>query len=101
MEALSRLMEKAVEGRCFLGFRVGGSTGSTLMVLNLRFADDTLIFCGVDPEQIWYLKCVIVWFHAVSSLKIYRGNSKLVLVGLVQNFVDLADNWDGKWRCFH
>ena len=36
-------MEKAVEGRCFLGFRVGGSTNSMLMVSNLLFADDKLI----------------------------------------------------------
>lgn len=86
---------------CFLCFRVGGSTDSMLMVSNLLFADNTLIFCGVDLEQIWYLKCVIVWFHAVSSLKIYLGNSELVLVGHVRNVVDLADNWDVKWRCFH
>ena len=53
-------------------------------------ADDTLIFCGVNLEQIWHLKSVLVWFQIVSGLKINLGKSKLASIGDVQNVETLA-----------
>lgn len=32
-------------------------------------ADDTLIFCGIDPDELLHLKCILLCFEAVSSLK--------------------------------
>ena len=44
MEALERMLDKAVlEGR-MLGFSVGNLEGRSMVVSHLLFADDTLIF---------------------------------------------------------
>ena len=44
MEALSRLLDRAVQEGLFLGFSVGTVAANPLMVSHLLFADDTLIF---------------------------------------------------------
>ena len=52
------------------------------------FADDMLIFCEADLEQILILRMILIWFEAVSGLKINLGKSELVPVGVVHN-IDL------------
>ena len=50
MEALGRMLDKAVyEGR-MLGFCVGDLEGRSLVVSHILFADDTLIFCDDDLD---------------------------------------------------
>ena len=56
------------------------------MVFHLLFADDTLIFCEADLDQILLLRMILIWFEAVSGLKINLGKSELVPVGVVHNF---------------
>ena len=86
MEALSRMLDKAVlEGR-MSGFGVGSLEGRSMEVSHLLFADDTLIFCKADLDQILILRMILIWFEAVSGLKINLGKSELVPVGVVSNF---------------
>lgn len=40
----------------------------TLEVTHLQCADDTLIFCEVDEEQLKYLRAILVLFEGMSSL---------------------------------
>ena len=54
-----------------------------MMISHLLFADDTLIFCDVDPSQLIHLKWVLNCFEATSGLCINLGKSELVLVGKV------------------
>ena len=69
MEAVSRMLNKAViEGR-LLGFSAGASSGRSLMVSHLLFADDTMVFCDANIDQIRILHMVLIWFEAVSGLK--------------------------------
>jgi hypothetical protein len=44
------MLERAVERDFLSGFLVGKSNGIELMISKLLFADDTLIFCGADPN---------------------------------------------------
>ena len=44
MEALSRMLDVAAFAGQFSGFLVGSTTGTSLMVSHLLFADDTLSF---------------------------------------------------------
>ena len=91
MEALGRMLDKAVHEGHMLGFSVGNLEGRSLAVSHLLFADDTLIFCEADLEQILILRMILIWFEAVSGLKINLSKSELVLVGVVHN-IDLLLN---------
>jgi predicted Co/Zn/Cd cation transporter (cation efflux family) len=44
MEAVSRLMDRAIEGQNLVGFTVGYILNNHLMVFHLLFADNMLIF---------------------------------------------------------
>lgn len=44
------MITKAVDGQCIQGFRVAGRTIELLMISNLLFVDDSLVFCGNDIE---------------------------------------------------
>jgi hypothetical protein len=90
MEALSRLLDRAVREGLFSGFSVGTMAANPLMVSHLLFADDTLIFCGADSEQISNLRYVFTWFEAVSGLKINLSKSEIVPVGDVPHIGDLV-----------
>ncbi|XP_030958992.1 uncharacterized protein LOC115980941 [Quercus lobata] len=88
MEALGRMLDKAVHEGRMSGFSVGNLEGRSKAVSHLLFADDTLIFCEADLDQILILRMILIWFEAVSSLKINLGKSELVPVGVV-NHIDL------------
>jgi hypothetical protein len=90
MEALSRMLDKATKGGFISGFSVGNSAGNILTISHLLFADDTLIMCGAELDQLWYLQGVFIWFQAVSGLKINLSKSELVPVGNVPNVTALA-----------
>ena len=88
MEALGRMLDKAVlEGR-MSGFSVGNLEGRSMVVSHLLFADVTLIFCEVDLDQIMILCMIFIWFEAVSGLKINLGKFEIIPVGVVHN-IDL------------
>ena len=59
MEALSRMKDRVIEGGFFTGFSMGGLDGNSILVSNLLFAYDTLIFCDVVPSQLLHLRFVI------------------------------------------
>ena len=87
MEANSKMMDKAVtEGR-LSGFNVGTSIGDHLQVTHLLFADDMLVMCDIDIDQMLFLS----WFEIVLGLKINLDKSKLVPMGVVPNFEMLVD----------
>ena len=89
MEALSKMMDRAVLGGYLTGFRVGLAEGRNVLVSHLLFADDTLIFCDANLSQIEHLRFVFIWFAAISGLKTNLGKSGIVLVGDVLNLEDL------------
>ena len=91
MEALGRMLDKAVHDGHMLGFGVGRSEGRSLAVSHLLFVGNTLIFCDADLDQVLFLRMILIWFEAVSGLKINLGKSELVPVGMVHN-LDLLLN---------
>ena len=96
MEALSRLMDKAVAEHLLEGFAVNNSHRPELKISHLLFADDTLIFCGADRDQLLHLKGVLMCFEAVSGLHINLGKSEIVPVGTVHGIQDLAQVIGGR-----
>ena len=90
MEALSHMLDVAAFAGQFSGFLVGSTTGTSLMVSHLLFADDTLIFCDAEPTQIANLRAILVRFEEASVLSINLGKSELVPVGVVHNLEALV-----------
>ena len=79
MEAISKMMDKAVtEGR-LSGFSVGTSIGDHLQVSHLLFADDTLVMCDTDIDQMLFLHLILLWFEIVLGLKINLDKFELVI----------------------
>ena len=55
MEALSCLINRAVEGNYLFGSRIAVGRGEDLVISHLLYADDTLIFCKANKEQLKHL----------------------------------------------
>jgi hypothetical protein len=90
MEASSKLLDKAIEEGSLAGFSVSGGSNEPMTVSHLLFADDTLIFCDVDPSQLLYLRVILNRFEAASGLRINLGKSELVPVRDVADIENLA-----------
>ena len=85
MEALGRMLNKAIHEGRMSGFRVGNFDGRSLVLSHLLFADDTLISCNADLDHILILHMILIWFKVVFGLKINLGKSELIPVGVVHN----------------
>ena len=55
MEALSQLLSSVRNEGFISSFKVGGREREGLIVSHLLFANDTLIFCDADADQLHYL----------------------------------------------
>ena len=85
MEAIGKMLDKAVHEGRLSGFNVGVFVGRSLMVSHLLFVDDTLIFCDANIDHMLIFRMVLIWFEVVSGLKVNLGKSELVAVGAVPN----------------
>ena len=90
MEALSCLLKRAVEGNFISGCRFGGRDGGEIVISHLLYADDTIIFCDANAEQLMYLRWTLMWFEAFSGLKINLFKSEMIPMGGVDNVEALA-----------
>ena len=81
------MIEAASSEGLISGFTVGksGSSLSSIKASHLLFAHDTIVFCVNDYEQILNLRCVLIWFQAVSGLRVNLAKSAILPVGQVNN----------------
>ena len=95
MEVFSVFIKRAVEGDFLSGCRVKGRSEEGVLISHLLFADDTLVFCKPSQDQLTYLSWLLMWFEAVSGLRINLEKSELIPVGRVESMDDLA----GEFGC--
>ncbi|KAJ9675215.1 hypothetical protein PVL29_024243 [Vitis rotundifolia] len=81
MEALSQLLSSARNGGFISSFKVGGRGREGLTVSHPLFADDTLIFCDANADQLQYLSWTFMWFEAISGLKVNLSKTEAIPVG--------------------
>ncbi|XP_057982289.1 uncharacterized protein LOC131167502 [Malania oleifera] len=97
MEAQGRMLKKAVHDGHMSGFGVEHIEGRALVVSHLLFADDTLIFCDPDLDHILFLRVILMWFEAVSGLKINWASG--LGIRKVRQFNEaLLRNWLWRFR---
>ena len=90
MEPLSRLLLKAQEGGFISGFTIGEKGGDGEEISHLFFADDTIIFSKASQEQVTPLCWLLMWFKAMSELKINLEKCEVILIGEVDLLEELA-----------
>ena len=91
MEVLSQLLHRTEVADLICGFKVGKELVSGLSISHLLFADDTIVFCDADPDQILHLRMVLGCFKVVTGLGVNMGKSEIVSVGVVPNVSQLAN----------
>jgi hypothetical protein len=83
MEALSKILTVSVNRGIFSSFSVSSRNSVAVHISHLLFADDTLVFCGANPDHLRYLRVYFLAFEGVSGLKVNLSKSELVPVGNV------------------
>jgi len=87
MESLSRLIIKATAVGVLEGIHINGACSNGTWASHLLFADDTLIFCKPEVNQLGYLRCILVLFATMSGLKVNMSKSVLIPVGEVPELI--------------
>ena len=90
MEAFSSLLRNAVAGGFVSACKARSKGGEGVNVSHLLFSDDTLVFCGASKVQLLHLSWILMWFEAMSGLRINLDKSELIPVGCVDDVEELA-----------
>ena len=64
-------------------------------ITHLQYADDTLIFCGAEEEQLLILRLILVYFEAISGLHISWNKSHLYPINVVPDMEHLSQTLGG------
>lgn len=56
-------------------FRPGG-------IISLQYADDTILFSKAEESVLRNLKCVLMWYEEISSMRINFNKSEIVPLNL-------------------
>ena len=85
MDILSRLINKAMKGNFLSGCKIGGVGGEEeeeeLELSHLLYANDTLLFCKDNPDHLAFFGWILMWFKALSGLKINLGKNEIFPIG--------------------
>ena len=82
MEALSILIDEAVKGGFLSSFSIRGREGENVQTTHLLFADGTQVFCKDTCDHLVHLNWILMWFEALSGLKINLRKSAIYPVGV-------------------
>ena len=91
MEVFSKMMKRAEGADLLRGFRVDGRRGEGVCVSHLLFANDTILFCDANEEQILHVRMLLLCFEAVTGLKVNALKSEMVSIWDVPNVHVLAE----------
>ncbi|CAL5438187.1 unnamed protein product [Camellia sinensis] len=84
-EGLHKLLSRASQLDLIKGVKVGHNS---VLLTHLQFADDTLLFCEAQVEEVRKLKRVLRCFEIMSALKINFHKSVVCGVGVSKELLD-------------
>ncbi|KAK6796557.1 hypothetical protein RDI58_004258 [Solanum bulbocastanum] len=90
------MLKTARENLWLKGFKISNRVGCELEITHLQYADDTLIFCDANKEQLRMLRVIFILFEAVSGLHINWNKSFLYPVNVVPDLSSLAGTLGGR-----
>ena len=90
MEEFSRLLKLAVDGNYLSRSKIVERGGVESSISHLLYANDTLLFCEANKDQMKFLSWILMWFEALSGLTINLNKSEILPIGLVDNAQELA-----------
>jgi len=94
-EALNILLSKAKE----LGFLKGAQVGPTgFSISHLQFADDTILFCEANWEEVVNIKRILRCFEILSGLKSNYHKSVISGIGVDEG---MLHNFASRLNCLH
>ncbi|GMI84693.1 hypothetical protein HRI_002138600 [Hibiscus trionum] len=96
-EALSQLLNKAVELGVFKGVKIGSSD---MEISHIQFADDLVLFIEAEEAMVRQVKRVLKIFELAAGLSINEAKSKLYGVNVDDDSIRRmaeAINWG--WGC--
>ena len=94
IEVFMRMLCSATAAGLLSRFSVSRMNLATIKVSHLFSANDTIIFCDNDCEQMVNIRYILVWFEAVSSLRVNLDKSSSTSVGywvrlIIANFLQV------------
>ncbi|XP_075087758.1 putative mitochondrial protein AtMg01250 [Nicotiana tabacum] len=90
MECLNNMVKKTKSNGWIKGFEVARSKNNSLEITHLQYADDTLIFCDAEKEQLRFLRVILVLFEGISGLHVNWKKSHLYPINEVPDMEQLA-----------
>ena len=93
MEVISLLIDKAKRGGFLSGYNIRSINGEVTNVSHLLFVDDTLIFCKDLDDEMLYLSWILLYFEALSGLRVNLEKSAIMPVGNVENLYNWLVSW--------
>ena len=72
------------------GFQASPNARGGLHISNLLFADDTILFYDASREQLLHIRMVLIFFEAITGLRVNVGKSEIVPIGEIGNLDALA-----------
>ena len=69
---------------------MGSHRHGGIHISHLLFAYDSILFCDASRDQLLYVRMVLIFFEAITGLKVNVGKSEIVPVGDVGDLNGLA-----------
>lgn len=96
MEGLNILFKSTKANNRIRGFRVNYRDPVSVEVTHLQYADDTLVFCDTDRDQVLILRVIFIFFEAISGLRINWNKSFIYPINEVMDIHSLVNILGGR-----
>ena len=79
-----------MEGNYLSGSKIAERGGVETSISHLLYTNDTLLFCEANKDQLKFLSWILMWFEALSGLRINLNKSEILPIGSVDNAKELV-----------